>query len=352
VIAVLIILTSSRAVSLKNVSMDIAKAANRIGVDASWLDRPILPYEARKKGYRVVIVMCADPMTATNWFLLARDLSKGGAPNIFYATVEGKINKKHVQPWMKDVRFIANSLYTAGKISEAGLNVLDVVYHGIDMEIVDSVVKDKSLGVEYMKKFGVDPDKHTVVLTVSNSHPRKGLSLYDKVISYIENRDPSIKFFVLTEEKGLNYFKKHSSMVISTDFGKLPRETVLSMIASAHVLAVPSLAEGFGLPVLEAMALGTPVVHTELPPLMEFSTGFKVRVSEVVHYDVVKSTLSGIIFEHHIYEPEEYAEVLLQVVDMVRNRREELESWRAKSREVAEMYDIHKLYPTLIKLVL
>jgi len=348
----LMILTSNRAVSLKNVAMDVAKVAKRMGIEASWFDRLILSYEARKKGYRVVIVMCADPLIATNWFLLARDLSKGGAQNIFYATVEGRINKKHVADWMKEVKFVANSIYTARKISEVGLNVLDVVHHGIDIEIVDSASKNRRFGVEYMKNFGVDPDKHTVVLTVSNSHPRKGLALYDKVITYIENRDPSIKFFVLTEEKGLNYFKKHSSLVVSTDFGKLPRETVLALIASAHVLAIPSLSEGFGLPALEAMALGTPVVHAELPPLMEFSTGFTVRVVEIVLYDVIEATASGLIFEHHIYEPEEYAEVLLHIVDMVRNRREELESWRAKSREVAEMYDIHKLYPTLIKLVL
>jgi len=348
----LMILTSNRAVSLKNVAGDIVKAANRIGVDASWLDRPVLPYEARKKGYRVVIVMCADPLIATSWLLLARDLGKGGVPNIFYATVEGRVNRRHVADWMKEVKFVANSVYTASKLSEAGLSVVDVVHHGIDMEVVGVAIKSRQLGVEYMKRFGVDPDKHTVVLTVSNSHPRKGLALYDKVISYIERRDPSIKFFVLTEERGLSYFKKHSSLVVSTDFGKLPREAVLALIASAHVLAIPSLSEGFGLPALEAMALGTPVVHAELPPLMEFSTGFTVRVAEVVLYDVVEATASGLVFEHHIYEPEEFAEVLLQVVDMVRNRREELESWRAKSREVAEMYDIHKLYPTLIKLVL
>lgn len=39
-----------------------------------------------------------------------------------------------------------------------------------------------------------------------------------------------------------------------------PRATLLALIAGARALLLPSLAEGFGLPIAEAMALGTPVM--------------------------------------------------------------------------------------------
>lgn len=47
------------------------------------------------------------------------------------------------------------------------------------------------------------------------------------------------------------------------------RATVLALIAHAKALVMPSLAEGFGLPVAEAMALGTPVITSNSGALAE-----------------------------------------------------------------------------------
>ena len=44
--------------------------------------------------------------------------------------------------------------------------------------------------------------------------------------------------------------------------GRLPRPELVETIAAARALVFPSLAEGFGLPIAEAMALGVPVVTT------------------------------------------------------------------------------------------
>ncbi|WP_199433973.1 glycosyltransferase family 4 protein [Qaidamihabitans albus] len=55
--------------------------------------------------------------------------------------------------------------------------------------------------------------------------------------------------------------------------GRLPDAELASVLRGASVLAAPSRAEGFGLPVLEAMAAGVPVVHSDAPALAEVAGG-------------------------------------------------------------------------------
>jgi alpha-1,3-rhamnosyl/mannosyltransferase len=51
--------------------------------------------------------------------------------------------------------------------------------------------------------------------------------------------------------------------------GFVPDADVPPLLAGARALVLPSLAEGFGLPVLEAQAAGTPVTCSDLPALRE-----------------------------------------------------------------------------------
>jgi glycosyltransferase involved in cell wall biosynthesis len=51
--------------------------------------------------------------------------------------------------------------------------------------------------------------------------------------------------------------------------GPLPDREVASLLRGARALLFPSFAEGFGLPLAEALALGVPVIASDLPALRE-----------------------------------------------------------------------------------
>jgi len=345
------IITSNKAVSLQTVAMDIVKVGLKAGLDIQWFDRIFPAYEIRQAGDSAIIFMPVDPQYSVPYILLARDLKRGGVKAIYYGVVEGKLDTRSLRPWMKEADFIAVSNYVRDKLIEAGLRVIDVVHHGVDLERIEEAKRMPGAGLSYLKGHGLDPSKDVIVTTIANSHPRKGLAWYDMVVDEVSKKDESIKFLIITEEKGLNYFKQKPNLVVTADFGRLNRTTVLSVMANSHVLAIPSFAEGFGLPAIEAMALGTPTVHAALPPLMEFSTGFVVPVEGISYLDNTPASPSGIIYEEHLWEPSKFAEVLLQVVDLVRNKREAIEDWRARSAEVARKMDIHNCYPRLLKYV-
>lgn len=58
--------------------------------------------------------------------------------------------------------------------------------------------------------------------------------------------------------------------------GRLPESAVPDLYRAAAMVALPSRAEGFGLPVIEAMACGVPVVCSDLPVLREIADGIAI----------------------------------------------------------------------------
>jgi glycosyltransferase involved in cell wall biosynthesis len=113
------------------------------------------------------------------------------------------------------------------------------------------------------------------VLAVGTLEPRKNLPrLVQAFASSDAARNNGFKL-VLAGARGWSSAELESVVgrhrdVVRT-IGHVPDDELPALYAEAFVFAFPSLAEGFGLPVLEAMAAGTPVLTSNCSALPEVS---------------------------------------------------------------------------------
>ena len=149
----------------------------------------------------------------------------------------------------------------------------------------------------YDERFHVEPNEEAV------SRVRERFQLQDQFVLYAGNVKPHknlerlIEAFHLVRSRGLDQLKlvligdeisrytalrravhRHQLHKYVRFLGFLPLDTLAVMYRLAGAFAFPSLYEGFGLPPLEAMASGTPVVTSNVSSLPEVAGDAAVLV--------------------------------------------------------------------------
>jgi glycosyltransferase involved in cell wall biosynthesis len=110
------------------------------------------------------------------------------------------------------------------------------------------------------------------VLYCGSVEPHKNLAV---VIEAIARTHDTTRLVVVGpwSRRRVERLQRHARMVGATEridwMGFVPPAQLAAIRAGARAVLVPSLIEGFGLPVLEAMAAGVPVVASDIPSLRE-----------------------------------------------------------------------------------
>jgi len=199
----------------------------------------------------------------------------------------------------------------------------------------------------YDERFAVEPCEEDVVRV------RERYQLHDEFVLYAGNVKPHknlerlIEAFHLVRKRGLEHLKlvligdeisryaalrravhRHQLHNYVRFLGYLPEATLAVMYRLAGVFVFPSLYEGFGLPPLEAMASGTPVVTSNVSSLPEVAGDAAVLIDP--------------------YDPSAIAGGIEQVLTNETLRRDLRQrglararqfSWEQSVRRVREIYD-------------
>jgi len=124
------------------------------------------------------------------------------------------------------------------------------------------------------------------VLWVGSMEPRKGVGTLVSAMARLLKGNVTLgdTALVLTGYAGW----RNASLIAEEDLvqlgpalhrlGSVPARELSALYAGAMVFAFPSSHEGFGLPVLEAMAAGVPVVASDIEALAEVTAGAAVLV--------------------------------------------------------------------------
>ncbi|MBW2165910.1 MAG: glycosyltransferase family 4 protein [Deltaproteobacteria bacterium] len=180
---------------------------------------------------------------------------------------------------------------------------IHVIYHGIDLKRFRP--KDETNGVgATLKKYGL---KKPYIMALGLSDLRKNgeriLKSYSKIIKD-KTKDVSLAICGILRKRNRVLFdqiKEHglSDRVVMTGF--VEDEDLPILYRAADLFIFPSLYEGFGLPILEAMACGTPVITSNISSMPEVAGDAAVLVNPY-DVDALARAMHGILTDKGLKE--------------------------------------------------
>lgn len=114
------------------------------------------------------------------------------------------------------------------------------------------------------------------ILYVGTLQPRKNIPFLIEAFARVRERLSEISLVLVGNRHGHHIDPRIDGVITALGLeefivfpGFVDAEDLPSVMRGATVFAYPSLYEGFGIPTLEAMRVGVPVVVTDIPPLRE-----------------------------------------------------------------------------------
>lgn len=254
-------------------------------------------------GFRSDILHCPDflipPTLNKNIVLTIHDLSFIRYPEFNFDWFIKKYTREVNRNAKKASLILTDSKSTKGDIiSFLKINPDKVKVIYLAAENLFKKLSETYINKEILKKYKIDKN---YILSVGTIEPRKNFITLIKAFSHIKNNNPAFYYKLVIagrtgwkseatySERELSPYKKD---ILFT--GRVSDEDLVQLYNQAELFVYPSIFEGFGLPPLEAMSCGLPVIASNCPSLEE----------------VIED--SGILLSPHDYK--KFAEAIISIL--------------------------------------
>ncbi len=217
-------------------------------------------------------------------------------------------------------KFIAISRAIKKEILEMGVpdDRITVIHNGLDTSKYTEI-RDPQ---ETKRELGLDPDKYTVAM-IARLHPVKGHQYFLQAAREILNQGIDAQFLIIGEgiyRENIKHWIEELSLdeaVIMPGYYS-PIENIYGV---CDVLCVPSLMEGLGMVVLEAMYFNVPVVASNVGGIQE----------------IIENRINGLLVE-----PRD-ARGLADAVISIWENKDLAEKFKERSQETLKEFSLEKM---------
>lgn len=192
---------------------------------------------------------------------------------------------------------------------------------------IDNIQEIKKI----LKKYYIN---YPYILFVGTIEPRKNIANLLKAFDKFKNQDKNNFHLVLIGKKGWNTSEidetfaktKYKDKIHFMDF--IDDQELVYLYNAASLLCYPSLFEGFGLPVLEAMACGTPVITSNISSLPEVG-GDAARYIDPDNIEDISNKITQILTD----------QIVLKAMSKKSLKQAKKFSWEKCARETYQVYE-------------
>ncbi|KST64269.1 glycosyltransferase family 4 protein [Mastigocoleus testarum] len=182
---------------------------------------------------------------------------------------------------------------------------------------------------DFRTQYNISPET-VCILNVGSNHPRKNVLTILKVLEKLIEKGLPVHFFKTGEQwtQELKTFIDDRNLNQNiTYLGKPDKDTLVKIYNSADILLAPSLYEGFGMTILEAMSCGTPAIASNVSSLPEVAGDAAILVDPLNIQQIVEA----------VCRLHEEPELRQSLIDKGLARAKKF-TWEKTAEQVTEIY--------------